>query len=305
MRIAYIHPGLPKTGTTTFQKVLHQHRSQLLKADFEFVNAGSRPDYAADVYATVFDAAHCAQRPGFSEENLGRLWSLVADSTATYLMISSEYLSSADLAAREAFVARLRDSGFDEVNVSVSARELGPLLASAWAQSIRTRTPGVDRDRVDLRAYLNAWVDGAQGDGDPRRERSVVAAAAGAAWEATPGVGRVDIHVVGDGEGATSLGEFFFLSAREWWEGCQDLPLRFRLMERLNAGRKNTTAAYSHLEVMRLLLNAGLVDQAQLPAVERCLAEGLNGETDSLAEALPLVGDMSELRAFLQSRPVE
>jgi hypothetical protein len=137
-RRAYIHVGLPKTGTTYLQQTLWESQRQLAE-DGVLLPGGSRQAQRRAVWDLLGKRIH-----GVEEAKVPGAWQELVESarqwTGRQLLLSEEFLVN----ARPAHVRRIvRDFEPAEVQVVITVRDLARVIGSMWQQELsRGRTWG-------------------------------------------------------------------------------------------------------------------------------------------------------------------
>ncbi len=129
----YLHIGLPKTGTTSVQRILWRNRAALAAAGLA---------YPAHDGATHHRAAVdlLPQRyPGWTDAATDGVWNWVVNQAAAApqdVLISSELLA---LARPPEVAAALRALTFAEVHLVCTARDLARQIPSVWQEDVKNR----------------------------------------------------------------------------------------------------------------------------------------------------------------------
>lgn len=142
---AYLHVGLPKTGTSYLQSHLWDSPSQLAEAGVRMVPDGRAASFT--LMRAVRDQLEGEEGAERAAHALESLRVTVADAEEPTLLLSQESLGAAkpEQAARliECFAGR-------EVHVVFTARDVGRQLPSAWQQRVKAKGD------IGFRAYLRA-----------------------------------------------------------------------------------------------------------------------------------------------------
>jgi hypothetical protein len=129
----YLHIGLHKTGTTYLQNVFRANREQLRAQSLEFPGGPGEPTQALAVWDLQ------GRRPrGVDDKRIAGQWEAlvahVAASAHPAALISEERLSLSTPKQARAVVAAFGDR---EVEVIVTARDLGRIAVSAWQEAVK------------------------------------------------------------------------------------------------------------------------------------------------------------------------
>lgn len=127
-----IHVGPHKTGTTTVQSALHQHKDLLIEQGVRYLGSGVRPGLGPRALTGVLDSA-AQQRRGLKEWS--ELQAEAAAATEPRLVLSSEFLCEADDDAARRIVDGWGDV---DLQVVVTLRSLARILPSQWQQFVRS-----------------------------------------------------------------------------------------------------------------------------------------------------------------------
>jgi hypothetical protein len=132
-RLAVIHVGAPKTGSTYLQALLWRNRATLRARGVEMLGAGQAQHYRAgkDIRDIPFD-------PGDPGVNWTGAWDRMAEraraSASPVVVISDEHLASVTPQQAERAVASLAPR---EVHIVYVTRDLPGLLPSEWQEYVK------------------------------------------------------------------------------------------------------------------------------------------------------------------------
>jgi len=171
---AFVHVGLPKTGTSYLQSLVWANLAELRQQGLVVVpdpgpTAQGKP--GADVMLAARGRLKPGRDPLTAEEVLGRFADDVAEAGDADVLLSQEQLAGC---TREQVRTLLERFGDREVHVVATARAVSRQVPSAWQERVKTRstTPPEDfvkavRDRTeeahgfwrnqDLPAVLARW----------------------------------------------------------------------------------------------------------------------------------------------------
>jgi hypothetical protein len=129
----FLHIGLHKTGTTYLQNVFRANREQLRAQSMEFPGGPGEPTQALAVWDLQ------GRRPrGVDDKRIAGQWDAlvahVARSSHPAALISEERLSLCTSKQARAVVGAIGDS---DVEVLVTARDLGRIAVSAWQEAVK------------------------------------------------------------------------------------------------------------------------------------------------------------------------
>jgi hypothetical protein len=129
----FLHIGLHKTGTTYLQNVFRANREQLRAQSVEFPGGPGEPTQALAVWDLQ------GRRPrGVDDKRIAGQWDAlvahVARSSHPAALISEERLSLCTPKQARAVVGAFGDS---DVEVLVTARDLGRIAVSAWQEAVK------------------------------------------------------------------------------------------------------------------------------------------------------------------------
>jgi hypothetical protein len=129
----FLHIGLHKTGTTYLQNVFRANREQLRAQSVEFPGGPGEPVQALAVWDLQ------GRRPrGVDDKRIAGQWdalvSHVRDSARPAALISEERLSLCTPKQARAVVSAFAGS---DVEVLVTARDLGRIAVSAWQEAVK------------------------------------------------------------------------------------------------------------------------------------------------------------------------
>ena len=172
---AFVHVGLPKTGTSYLQSVawanLDELRAQGLVVVPDPTDLPSKAQASTQVMLALRDRLVAGHDPHTAAEVLDRFEAEVAAAGESDVLLTQEQLAGCTRAQVEALFGRLGDR---EVHVVVTARAVSRQVPSAWQERVKTRstTPYAEfvaaaRDRAapsrgfwrnqDLPAVLDRW----------------------------------------------------------------------------------------------------------------------------------------------------
>jgi hypothetical protein len=129
----FLHIGLHKTGTTYLQNVFRANREQLRAQDVEFPGGPGEPAQALAVWDLQ------GRRPrGVDDKRIAGQWDSlvahVAESPLPTALISEERLSLCTPKQARAVVGAF---GGSDVQIVVTARDLGRIAVSAWQEAVK------------------------------------------------------------------------------------------------------------------------------------------------------------------------
>ena len=129
----YLHIGMPKTGTTFVQSVLHAGAERLAGQGLTILPETRQGSFRLSV--AVRGGTHNAGQPGV-ETAIARFAKRLAAAPTPRVLTSDELLGGASSAQIGAF---LEACGDVEVHVVLSVRSLSRLLPSTWQQRVQQR----------------------------------------------------------------------------------------------------------------------------------------------------------------------
>jgi hypothetical protein len=168
-----LHIGLPKTGTTAFQRFIARNRSRLAESGLTYCDMFRGVNHVELAIAftriTSISRAFGVHTPSDQEDLRRRLPELLAQTDraprwiASTELLSSRFETSADVAR----LADLLRPFFDEVTILLALRRADYWLPSKYVQEVKTGTSSafdaefVQRFRflVDHRALIQRWAD--------------------------------------------------------------------------------------------------------------------------------------------------
>jgi hypothetical protein len=130
------HIGLHKTGTTYLQNVFRANRERLRSQDVEFPGGPGEPVQALAVWDLQ------GRRPrGVNDKRISGQWdalvALVSRSSRPSALISEERLSLCTPKQARTVVSAFEDRADSDVEVLVTARDLGRIAVSAWQEAVK------------------------------------------------------------------------------------------------------------------------------------------------------------------------
>ena len=130
-RRAYLHIGLPKTGTTYLQSILWKHKASLAEAGLLLPGRNHRHHLLASL--DVRGVANLADRPGRTDHP----WRDLLDDTLPWkhdVLVTHEFFASA---SPDQIVRMVTDLEGFEVHVVVTARSVADLFPSRWQEWVK------------------------------------------------------------------------------------------------------------------------------------------------------------------------
>jgi hypothetical protein len=138
---AFVHVGLPKTGTSYLQSVLWANLDELRAQGLVVVPApaahGSKAQAGTQVMLAVRDRLVPGHDPDSAEEVLDRLAEEVAAAGDADVLLTQEQLAGCTRPEVRTLLDRLGDR---EIHVVVTARAVSRQVPSAWQERVKTRS---------------------------------------------------------------------------------------------------------------------------------------------------------------------
>lgn len=129
----YLHVGMPKTGTTYVQSVLHTGAEQLAAQGLTLLPGTRQGSFRLS--AAIRGGTHNGDQPGV-DGAVKRFANRLAKVTTPRVLMSDELVGGA---SSDQIAAFLEVCGDAEVHVVVSVRSLSRLLPSTWQQRVQQR----------------------------------------------------------------------------------------------------------------------------------------------------------------------
>jgi hypothetical protein len=168
-RRVFLHPGLPKTGTTYLQSLLWANREALAAQDFLYPGRGPRQH----MWASMVVREH----PGVPNRQpaVASSWDRLLEELAAWpgnALVSHEFFGAATAEQAAAALAALGDSGDTEVHLVVTARDVLTVATSYWQEYVKHGFVETDLDEfpppkepwdewgwpaIDLEGVLRRW----------------------------------------------------------------------------------------------------------------------------------------------------
>ncbi len=168
-RRVFVHPGLPKTGTTYLQSLLWANRAALAEQDVLYPGRAPRQH----MWASMVVREH----PGVANRQpaVASSWSGLLEQLAEWPgtgLVSHEFFGAATAAQAAAALEALGDA---EVHLVVTARDVLTVATSYWQEYVKHGFAGADLDEfpaptqpwdewgwpaIDLEGVLRRWAPG-------------------------------------------------------------------------------------------------------------------------------------------------
>jgi hypothetical protein len=150
-----VHIGVRKSGTSYLQYALSRSADTLASLDIRYPLASAKRSNTTNHERASYGLLS-GEFPWVRESEATKqqqTWRRVRQEVAQWpgtVLLSAEALS---IIRRQGIETLLDDLGVADVDIVVTTRQLGPLIASSWQQHIRNgRTSGIDRYLEDLAA---------------------------------------------------------------------------------------------------------------------------------------------------------
>ncbi|NYD40977.1 hypothetical protein [Nocardioides panaciterrulae] len=171
-RRVFVHPGLPKTGTTYLQSLLWANRAALAEQDLLYPGRSPRQHMWASM--VVREHPGVANRQPAVASSWSQLLAQLGDWAGTGL-VSHEFFGAATAAQASAALAAIEAGGEVEVHLVVTARDVLTVATSYWQEYVKHGFAGADLDEfppptdpwdewgwpaIDLEGVLRRWAPG-------------------------------------------------------------------------------------------------------------------------------------------------
>ncbi len=164
MRTCIIHIGLHKTGTTAIQRTLFEHRRQLLAAGIDYPGIPGSTERVRAHHGLANDLGLRTKHRPFGVSDLARA---IEASSAPYMVLSSEDLSSPVDPGKVADLIALIGRSFDKIRIAVVVRPQVDLYNSAYTHAVQTfgfhgpfrafLAERLDRRAFELSSAVRPW----------------------------------------------------------------------------------------------------------------------------------------------------